>query len=254
MRQHIANFVTLSNLFFGCCAVLYLLNGQPHTAAWCILGAFLCDYADGMIARALGVASPLGRELDSLADAVSFGVAPGAMLYSLLAQVYCSGRAATPLFEAPLFQGIPLPVCTAALPAFILSMFSALRLAKFNLDTRQKNYFIGLSTPGCTLFVLGLTLAAADNQFGIGALLWEQPWIIYGLVVLLSFLLVSEIPMYGLKIRSMRWKGNEMPFFFIFLSASALYFLRGAGLSSLIIFYVLLSIVSRQKIQAVDTQ
>lgn len=239
MRQQIPNFFTLLNLFFGCCALLYLLNAQPENAAWCLLGAFLCDYSDGMIARALRVSSPMGKELDSLADVVSFGVAPGVMLYGLLSSSYCSSGFLT---------GGSMPVCQAALPAFALSMFSAYRLAKFNLDVRQKSYFIGLSTPACTLFVLGLTLAAQNNQLGFGDLIRNAPWILYIITGLFSFFLVGEIPMFPLKFRSFRWQGNKLPYTFLVLGLTALFTLKGIGLSLLILFYILASIIFKHKI------
>ncbi len=251
MRQHIPNFLTLTNLFCGCCATVMLLNGHIAGAAWFVLGSFFCDYTDGMAARALRISSPMGKELDSLADTVSFGVVPGMMFYTMLYGIIC------PDVLRNLTVGLPISAststelsgfCPLALPAFILSMFSAYRLAKFNLDTRQKHYFMGLSTPGCTLFVLGLTLAAHDNQLGIGDLLANQVWIIYGLVALLSYLLVSDIPMYGLKIRSARWQGNEMAFIFLGLSLIALVTLKGLGLSMVILLYILLSLLSKDKI------
>lgn len=251
MRQHIPNFFTLSNLFFGCCGVIMLLNGQPVPAAWFTLGSFLCDYADGMVARALKVSSPMGRELDSLADVVSFGVVPGAMVYGLLASIYCP---AFPGFfawmpDVAVVAGVASPViCPAALPAFLLSMFSAYRLAKFNLDTRQKQYFMGLSTPGCTVFILGLTLAAHSNQFGLGEFLVGHPWVLYLLTVVFSYLLVSEIPMFALKFRSLRWQENKMPSLFLILALSALVFLKGLGLSLVILFYIVLSVISKNKI------
>ncbi len=235
MRQHIPNFFTLSNLFCGCCAVVFLLHREPVPAAWLTLGSFLCDYADGMVARALGVSSPMGRELDSLADVVSFGVVPGAMLYQMLYLSQCGA-------------GEAWAICTPALPAFVLTAFSAYRLAKFNLDTRQKHYFVGLSTPGCTLFVLGVNLSVHDNQLGMGDLLLAQPLWLYAIVGVFSYLLVSEIPMYGLKIRSLQWRGNELAFLFIGLSLAALIVLKGLGLSLVILFYIALSVFSKNKI------
>ncbi len=237
MRQQIPNFFTLSNLFCGCCAVVLLLYGKPVAAAWFTLGSFLFDYADGMVARALGVSSPMGRELDSLADVLSFGLVPGVMLYSMLQLPNCGPASG-------------MILCEKALPAFVLTAFSAYRLAKFNLDVRQKHYFMGLSTPGCTVFILGLTLAAHDNQLGAGDLLFAQPWVLYVLTALFSFLLVSDIPMYGMKIRSFRWKGNELAFTFIGLSIAALIFLKGLGLSLVVVFYIALSLFSKNKILA----
>lgn len=255
MRQHIPNFFTLSNLFFGCCALILLLNGQVVPAAWFVLGSFLCDYADGMVARALRVASPMGRELDSLADVVSFGVVPGAMLYGLLASAYCPdfpGFFPWKSDSALTTEITRMAICPPALPAFLLSMFSAYRLAKFNLDTRQKHYFMGLSTPGCTVFVLGLMLAAHTNQLNIGSLLVAQPWLLYILIGLFSFLLVSDIPMFALKFRSRRLRENKMPSLFLALALSALVLLKGLGLSLVILFYIVLSLFSKNKIINAD--
>lgn len=233
MRQHIPNVFTLSNLFCGCCAVAYLLYGEPTTAAWFVLCSFLFDYADGMVARALGVAGPLGRELDSLADVVSFGVVPSAMLYGLLADAFGTGFST---------------VCLPALPAFGLAAFAAFRLARFNLDTAHRGYFVGLSTPGCTVFVLGLTLAAHDNQFGIGTLLREQPWLIYATAAVFSYLMVSAVPMFGLKIKSLRWQDNKLTLMFFVLTAAALLLLKGLGLSLAVLFYIVFSIFSKNNI------
>ncbi len=220
---------------------------------WFIFGSFFFDLGDGMVARAMKVASPIGRELDSLADVVSFGVVPGAMLYGLLASIYCAsfpGYFSWAPASAP-HEG-PLSICAPALPAFILSLFSAFRLAKFNLDVRQRDYFVGLSTPGCTVFVMGLTLAARENQWGIGTLLSDQPWILYGVIGVFSYLLVSEIPMFGLKFRSFRWQGNQLPYIFLALALALLIVLKGLGLLLLILFYIGFSIVSKDKIILAD--
>lgn len=245
MRQHLPNFFTLSNLFCGCCAILYILNGQQDLAALFTLGSFLFDYLDGMVARALGVSSPLGKELDSLADVVSFGVVPGMLLYMLLTQLTCAhlGRWIT---APPELLGY---VCAAALPAFILPMFSALRLAKFNLDTRQGSHFIGLSTPACTVFVLGLALAVQSNRFGIRQMM-DSPWMLYGLIALLSWLLVSEIPMFGMKIKRFDWQSNRFNLFFLLLFVVLVFLLKELALSAIILFYILSSIVLKKQVVA----
>lgn len=226
---NLPNLLTLSNLLCGCFALLYTLYGQPEQAAWCTFGCFLCDYADGMTARALKISSPLGKELDSLADVVSFGVVPGAMLYQLL-----GGNSA----------GV------VALPAFVLTAFSALRLAKFNLDTRQTNYFLGLSTPACTVFVLGLTLANHQNSLGVGDLLAAHNWLIYPLIAALSALLVSEIPMFGMKIKSLDWRSN-LPVLVALLVVTGLFVLLGSlALSAGIVFYIVCSVIYKNRITA----
>jgi CDP-diacylglycerol--serine O-phosphatidyltransferase len=231
--KHLPNALTLANLFCGCCALLYTLYWQPETAALFTAGSFLFDYLDGMAARALKVSSPLGKELDSLADVVSFGVVPGAMLYQMLAGT--SGGA-----EGNLVQ-------TAALPAFVLSAFSALRLAKFNLDTRQSRYFIGLSTPASTVLVLGLVLAAHHDRFGYAEII-TNPWFLYGLVAVLSWLLLSEIPMFGMKIKGLDLVGNAVNIAFVLLFAVLVFVLKELALTAIIVCYILASVVLKGKV------
>lgn len=239
--KHIPNLLTLTNLFFGCCALLYTFANDPVTAALFTLGSFLCDYADGMAARALGVSSPLGKELDSLADVVSFGVAPGAMMYKLLELALDHGYPAYPP------SSVLITICSAALPAFILSAASGLRLGRFNLDTRQTSYFIGLSTPACTVFVLGLTISVHFDQFGMKQLL-HNAWLLYGLVGVLSVLLNSEIPMFGMKIKRFDLKSNLFNLAFLVLFIVLFYFLHALALSVIILVYILASVMFKNKV------
>lgn len=238
--KHLPNALTLANLFCGCCALLNILYWQFDTAAWCIAGSFLFDYADGMAARALGVSSPLGKELDSLADVVSFGVVPGALLYQLIN----GGTTAEELLSG--ISGLGQSVQIKALPAFVLTAFSALRLAKFNLDTRQANYFIGLSTPACTVFVLGLALAAQHDRFGWAATLGNKN-LLYGIIALLSWLLVSEIPMFGMKVK--KGMGNNLLLLgFLLLFGGLFVFLKELAFSAIIICYIAASVLMKDKV------
>lgn len=230
------NLLTLSNLFCGCCAVLFYINGQPETAALFTVASFLFDTADGIAARALKISSPIGKELDSLADMVSFGVAPGIMLYTLLA---ANGQ-----------TGGPAGIDINALPAFVLSAFSGLRLAKFNIDTRQTSYFLGLSTPGCTMFMMGITLAAHQNTFGLGDYLLYNKWVIYTLVAIFSVLLVSEIPMFGLKIKRLDVKSNLILLSFAAVFAAALVVMKLLALSIIVICYIIVSVLFKEKVIA----
>ncbi len=243
MRQHIPNLLTLSNLFCGCCAILYILHGEQSLAALFTLGSFFFDYLDGMIARALKVSSPLGKELDSLADVVSFGVVPATMLYMMLTWGTCA-HIARWITAPPEMLGY---VCAAALPAFVLAMFSAMRLAKFNLDTRQANYFIGLSTPACTVFVLGLALATESNRFGIRELIF-RPWLLYGLIAVLSWLLVSEIPMFGMKVKGFNWQSNRLNLAFLLLFGVLIFVFKELALSAIIVVYFVASLLFRKKV------
>lgn len=228
---NLPNILTLSNLLSGCCAVLFIFHGQPETAAWFTLASFLFDYTDGMAARSLNISSPLGKELDSLADMVSFGVAPGAMLYLLLAN--------------PQHIYGECPVVWEALPAFLLSAFSGLRLAKFNLDTRQTTFFLGLSTPASTVFMLGLTLGAFRNVMGVGDFLAANAWVIYGLIPVFSALLISEIPMFGLKLKRFDLKSNIALIGFLLLLIPAFYFFQVLAFSLLVVAYIGASLLWR---------
>ncbi|MEZ4966759.1 MAG: CDP-alcohol phosphatidyltransferase family protein [Saprospiraceae bacterium] len=236
MSRHIPNLLTLSNLFCGCCALIYALNGMTVVAAWFIFGCFLFDYADGMSARALGISSPLGKQLDSLADVISFGVVPAAFLYHMLRSGHCGA-----LPEQP--------ICPKALPAFVLTMFSAMRLGRFNIDTRQTTYFMGLSTPASTVFVLGLALSGYHNRFGLTQVLDNQ-WLIYALIALLSWLMNSEIPMFGMKIKSFDLRSNAFSLVFLAVFVALVFFLKELAFSAVIIFYIAVSLGFRNKVLA----
>jgi CDP-diacylglycerol--serine O-phosphatidyltransferase len=199
-----------------------------------------------MTARALNVPSPLGKELDSLADVVSFGVVPGAMIYHLIAAGACGHGWHIGGINSGDFV---FYVCPAALPAFVLSAFSAMRLAKFNLDTRQSDYFVGLSTPACTVFVLGLALGISHNRFGLASLL-EYPWLFYVLTAVLSWLLVSEIPMFGMKIKKFDLNSNVFNLAFLGLFAVLLLLLKELALPAIIICYIAASVAMKDRVVA----
>ncbi|MBX0292483.1 CDP-diacylglycerol--serine O-phosphatidyltransferase [Hymenobacter sp. HSC-4F20] len=228
MKRHLPNAVTCLNLFSGCLALCHIFAGELETAAYFVGLSALFDFFDGLLARALHVSSPIGKDLDSLADVVSFGVVPGAFLFDLLRQA-----------------GADLP---AWLPyaGFIVTVFSALRLAKFNNDTRQSDSFIGLPTPACTLVVASLPLILAHDTFGLTWLIL-QPWLLVGLTIALSGLLVAELPLFALKFKSFRWQGNQVRFLFLLLSVILLLVLGAAAIPPIILLYVLLSLLTRPK-------
>lgn len=234
MIKSIPNLLTLSNLFCGCCALVFLLKGVPQAVPWFIAGSFLFDYSDGLAARALRVSSPLGKELDSLADVVSFGVVPGMLLYVMLEKA----------FGGPI-AGVP--ICLWALPAFVLSACAALRLGKFNLDTRQTTYFIGLTTPATTVFVLGLFLTIQSNYFGLAPVLLN-PILLYALIPTLCYLMLSEIPMFGMKIKGFSLKSNYINLIFIGVFVALAFILKPLALSATIILYIVASVIWRERI------
>lgn len=227
MLKSLPNIITLVNLFCGCCALLCVLNEQFISAFILLIIAGIADYIDGLVARKLKVNSPLGKELDSLADMVSFGVVPGAILYVLTA--------------LSLGLSIEEDVVWLATPGFAITLFACLRLAKFNLDTRQSENFIGLNTPAATIFVTGLMLVYETNQLGLRSFILE-PWLLYTVSGILSFLLVAEIPMISFKFKKLQWKGNEPRFIFLILGIFLLIFLKELALILFVLIYILYSV------------
>ncbi len=232
MKKYIPNFITLVNLFCGCCALASVFYGQFLQAFWFSFASGIADYFDGMLARWMETKSPLGKELDSLADMVSFGVVPGAILYILLVHGLEGGEVELPMEK----------LIIAASPAFLVSVFAALRLANFNLDTRQTDSFIGLSTPPCTMFTIGLMLIYHFDSFGLKNLVCS-PFFLYPTIVVLCFLLVAEFPMFSFKFKQLGWKGNEIRIIFATLAVSMLFLLQEASFSLIIIAYVLFALI-----------
>jgi len=231
MKKHIPNAITCCNLISGAIATIYATHAihNPELLEWAlgfiILGAVF-DFFDGMTARLLHVSSPIGKELDSLADVVTFGVAPSMMLVSWLAMMR-------------------LPVYIAYMP-LLMAAFSALRLAKFNLDERQTMGFIGLPTPANALF-----WGAFTSTWGLKPFILNFPQsapIVIILMLLSCYLLVSEIPMFALKFKTWGWRGNEVKYLFVITSIPVLVFLNTAGIAIVIAWYVLLSAINHSRL------
>lgn len=225
MRRHLPNAITLLNLFCGACACLCLLYGRHEWAIGLVALSALADLLDGMLARLLKVHSELGKQLDSLADMVSFGLVPGIMMYGLISGSFL-GRWPTDLEPK-------------ALPAFLITLAAALRLGKFNLDERQHEGFLGLPTPACTLFVVGFL--SMHLPWGIHPY-FHSPVEYYLVVIVLSALMVSEIPMFSFKFKSFQWTGNEIRIIFAAIAGVILIFWQIAGLALVVLLYVMTSI------------
>ena len=228
--KHIPNSITCCNLISGCIAIMFAFGGDMRQAMlWIIIGAVF-DFFDGMSARLLHVSSPIGKELDSLADVVTFGVAPATMLHTELLIIDY------PSFLAPYHTWI-------AFSAFLMAAFSALRLAKFNLDERQTTSFIGLPTPANALFWSSLIVGSSNL---LESSYWMLP-VILAMMLLSCWLLVSELPMFALKFKQWGWKGNEVRYLFILTSAVLLILFRLTGFALIIAWYVLLSVLLNKK-------
>ena len=236
LKKHIPNTLTCCNLISGCIAASMAFAGNPRMALlWIVIGAAF-DFFDGMSARLLHVSSPIGKELDSLADVVTFGVAPSAIIFTEL-YVMDAPAAVTNLsvFGTSLRHIIPYF-------AFVMAAFSALRLAKFNLDERQTSSFIGLPTPANALFwgalIVGSSPYLEANSFAYVVLLF--------MICVSCWILVAEIPMFALKFKHWGWKGNEVKYIFLISCVPILLFFGISGLAVIIAWYVTLSILSQR--------
>ena len=230
VTKHIPNTLTSCNLISGCIAIVFALNANFSMALTFIIVGAVFDFFDGMSARLLGVSSPIGKELDSLADVVTFGVAPSSMIYSLLLILDKTG------WNDTLAALVPYV-------AFVMAAFSAIRLAKFNLDERQTTSFIGLPTPANALFWGALIVGGEE-------MLAEQSNVILLLVALVflsSWLLVAEIPMFALKFKHWGWHENKIKYVFIVSCLPILLIFGISGISVIIAWYIFLSIITSRK-------
>lgn len=222
MKKHIPNTITCCNLISGCIATYLAFMGNFQTALLFIIIGAVFDFFDGMVARLLHVSSPIGKELDSLADDITFGFAPSAIVFEYL---------------RPETELLPFLV-------FIMAAFSALRLAKFNLDERQAMGFIGLPTPANALFWGSLIVGAGEWMKTAPFIASNLSLVVLAGVFVSCYLLVSEIPMFALKFKTWGWKGNDIKYIFLITCIPMLAMLGIGGLAAVIAWYVTLSIVN----------
>ncbi|MCK5781047.1 MAG: CDP-alcohol phosphatidyltransferase family protein [Flavobacteriales bacterium] len=243
MKKHIPNIITLGNLSSGLIAVVLILNGYFVWAGFfTFLGAFF-DFFDGMVARLLGVSGELGKQMDSLADMVSFGVVPGMAMFMMLK------LANADLSDVVFYSNDSLNILinkdtVYALPGFLITLFSALRLANFNIDTRQSSSFIGVPTPAITLFVLSIFLISVLKQSEMVESFVASPWMLYLVTVLSSYALVAELPLFAMKFKVWNWQDNKIRWIFVAISLVLLLVLQLVAIPLIIVIYVLLSIIN----------
>jgi CDP-diacylglycerol--serine O-phosphatidyltransferase len=219
MKKHIPNTITCANLFSGCIGVVFAFKGELQIAAYFVLFSGIFDFFDGMVARLLNVKSAIGKELDSLADMISFGFLPGVVMFQLL--------------KLSDYSSEYLPYL-----GFIITVFSALRLAKFNIDERQNEDFIGLNTPMNTLLIVSLPFIAKDYPEIIGSSI-----LLIALIAITSFLLVSEIKIFSMKLSDITWARNKMKYIFLIASAVLIAALQFTAVPFILILYIGLSVL-----------
>jgi len=225
MKKHIPNALTSFNLLFGCLSIIAsLVNNDLELAAYFIGAAAILDFLDGFVARALNVGSEMGKQLDSLADCLSFGVAPAFIFYKI--------------------TNIPIDfnqINVLSFIPFLIPVFSAIRLAKFNIDTRQTDSFIGLPTPANSLFIAALPFVISANIFGLGSIFQSQ-WFLIIFPFVSAYLLMAEIPLFALKFKSFNWNTNQLRYIFLLCCLISLFAFGYLGINISIVLYILFSI------------
>ena len=236
MKKNIPNFITMLNLLSGILSIAAVYEGSYEWAVYFIGFSAIFDFLDGAVARILKLNSEFGKQLDSLADLISFGLAPGFIMFfllkssSLLPELNLAGHNITPYF------------------AFLIPIFSAWRLAKFNIDTRQAEQFIGLPTPAGAIIISSLALI---NQNLYGATGWMvdlsfNAIFLLAITLITSILLVTEIPLLSLKFKHLKWKGNQSRFALILISIILIIWLQISAIPLILISYISISLVFRK--------
>ncbi len=243
IKKHVPNFITLLNLLCGCIAVVFAFQEDFEVAFLLVSAGIFLDFFDGFFARLFKVSSPLGLQLDSLADMVTSGLTPGVVMFFMLINS----------LQSPAFS-LSNPDFLICLLGFIITLGSCYRLANFNIDTRQTDSFIGLPTPANALFIMSLPLilASTDSIFILEAL--TTPQVLLVIVVFSAYILNAEIPLFSLKVKKLDLKHNTLQIVFLIIAFALLVIFQYLGIPLVIITYVLLSVfVNRfQKKNAVN--
>ena len=248
IKRNIPNAITLGNLLCGCLAIIKTFEGNLVWASYFVGIALILDFFDGFTARLFNVSSPIGKDLDSLADLVTFGLVPGMIMFQLI-HISC--------FEVPFMPQLSdendiggRPVFDASLrylpyAALIIPLFSCVRLARFNNDTRQSHSFIGLPTPANAMVICSLPLIQQfePERFTAFPFVYSA-WFLCAFSLVMSLLLVANLPLFALKFKSFGWAGNELRFSFLGLCVLLLISLQFAAIPAIIFLYILVSIVN----------
>lgn len=226
MRKHLPNAITCLNLLSGCLGIVFAFQGKLVIAGYAILIAAIFDFLDGMLSRLLKAYSEIGKELDSLADMVSFGVLPSVIIYQLFLLSPQLGSLSTWLNFS----------------AFLIAIFSALRLAKFNIDVRQTENFIGLPTPANALLIASFPMIIDQGNFFLSSYILN-PFFLFVFSLGMGILLVTEIPLISLKFKSIRLSDNLLRYILLFSSLILLLIFKFAAVPIIIFLYFLISLI-----------
>jgi CDP-diacylglycerol--serine O-phosphatidyltransferase len=242
IRKYSPNFITCLNVISGSLAVLFAIKGELTVSVAFIFAAAIFDYFDGLAARMLKSYSPLGKELDSLADVISFGLAPGMLMMVMLEYaLFGMNVRAENYFDLSLWE----IACISS--SLLIPVFSALRLAKFNIDTRQANSFIGLPTPANAIFICSLALITVHGKYEILDVVILHPVVLLIITIITSSLLISELPMFSLKFKNLSWGDNKVRYIFLSISGILIITFNIYGIAAAIMSFILISAFIRFK-------
>ncbi len=246
MKRHIPNLITLLNVFCGCVATVFAVLNQLELAALFVFLGIIFDFFDGFAARILDVKSEIGLQLDSLADMITSGLVPGIVMFQLLVMSMSGGWN---IDFSPEFSGTMVwsafKVSLLPFTGFLITMASAYRLAKFNIDENQASSFIGLPTPANALLILSLPLILLHHSIdGLNDIILNQ-WFLIGMTILSAFLLNSKIELFALKFENWSFKDNALRYIFIIVSLVLLVTMQYLAVPVIIAFYILSSLISK---------
>ena len=259
LKRNIPNVFTCLNLFCGCIAIVFAFQGNLVWTAYMVGIAAVMDFLDGFVARLLNVNSEIGKQLDSMADMVSFGVVPGVVMFKLL-ELSLSKHILVELeYFSPQGNGYmdhqdDIPYSWIALVpylGFLLTVFSGIRLAKFNIDTRQSDSFIGVPTPANAILIcsIGLIIPTGFICFPdpiVSAIqdMFLNLYFLCGLSLIMSYLLISELPLFALKFKNFGWSDNKVRYIFLILSLAMLIIFWHVGIPFIIVLYIVISMIN----------
>lgn len=237
IKKHIPNVITLLNLLSGLIALVYAFDDNLQMAFfWVCLGIFF-DFWDGFAARVLKVSSPLGVQLDSLADMVTSGVVPGVVMYQMLVHIQENNEIYN-VTEGTFYMKL-VPFI-----GFVITLGACMRLAKFNIDTRQTDSFIGLPTPANALFILSIPMITKDlSGDELIFNFFSNPYVLVGISLFSAFIMNAELPLFSLKTKNKNLSDNKLTLLFLGICALLLLFFRFEAIPLIIIFYIILSVI-----------
>jgi len=241
-KNHLPNVLTLLNLLSGTIAAIFAVEGELILAAYFVFLGIFFDFFDGFAARLLKVQGELGKQLDSLADVVTSGVVPGIVMFQLLRT-----KNSLEIFNTEIISWKTSEVELLPYVGLLITLAAAYRLAKFNIDERQTNSFIGLPTPAAALVVLSLPLILTYSSLEFAVNLIENKWFLIVLTFLLSFLMNAEIPLFSLKFKDYTWKSNKVKYVFVGFTAVLCVFFQFVAIPMVILLYVFMAVLFKDE-------